>query len=1061
MTKTDFTYTIDPFDFFLLRTPLLPIHTILELNGQCRTTPLPVLTSRLFQDPLIEESIYTASPELHDELKRFIDNKTSDKSSTKLQLSLYKYFLRMSSRCTPFGLFAGYAMGKVSDAKTSFILQDKEAFSKFSRLDISCIKALVNKFQEDKHIRDELILSVNNSLYPVNDKLRYIETVWKHHTVNYILNSVDRSVYLERILHHAEKGFTAIQLADLLADEELSREELLDFIEELIGHQILLRLEPAITGDDYLHTLTQFLRTVPGQSGLVGTLEEIAIELDGQAKGIVKYKKIFALLQKILPDIDPKNIIQTDLHISTHENNMELKEVVSIGEDIRQLIRLRRKAENISLKKFKQKFTTRFGEQEVPLLQALDVDSGIGYGESDGNLVASPFLETLPLGGTGMSARNPVLWNSTHDLKLKIVIEALTQHKSEIILSEEDIQKYGMPETEINLPSSFYVFGSLLKNHAFPETYSSLFLLKGCSGPSACNLISRFCSGDNELTEKIRECLKEEGEQETQILAEIVHLPQGRIGNVITRPCLREYEITFLGVSGKPKEYQIPINDLMVSIQNNEIILRSKRLNKRIIPRLTTAHNFENDRTIAYRFLGDLQYQDTEVNTYWDWEMFSNQPFLPRIRLGRTIVSRAGWILTEEDIRGIPAENQEIMLEKMARVRKERKIPQLVVISQFDNELLIDLACYPALLLLFKEVQKLKRVRLIEFLELPENCLAKGSDGNHCNEIILPFKAVPVIAKPSTVVFKEGHAFNSGPKYFYPGSSWIYYKVYCGTATAEMILREKIDAVVQDLLGNQEIEKFFFIRYQDPEPHLRLRFYHNKKADFSIVVTRRLFAALHPLVESGLITNVQSDLYAPEYDRYGIKTMECSENIFFHDSIAVLNFLRSCEDDQTEAQTWLFAIAGVDEMLNDFGYTLQGKHGILYRLHGYFLKEFGGSEGSPLNRALNDRFRKSITQLEELLNGRKEEALSRAAWNILKQRSSSWKPDIASIKKVLATGNEGIEEESFIQSYLHMFLNRLFTVGQRAHELVIYHYLEKFYRSRIAREKFSQIQPGS
>ncbi len=37
-----------------------------------------------------------------------------------------------------------------------------------------------------------------------------------------------------------------------------------------------------------------------------------------------------------------------------------------------------------------------------------------------------------------------------------------------------------------------------------------------------------------------------------------------------------------------------------------------------------------------------------------------------------------------------------------------------------------------------------------------------------------------------------------------------------------------------------------------------------------------------------------------------------------------------------------------------------------------------------------------------------------------------------------------------MQSYIHMFLNRLFVTQQRKYELIVYHFLEKYYSSRIA-----------
>ena len=92
------------------------------------------------------------------------------------------------------------------------------------------------------------------------------------------------------------------------------------------------------------------------------------------------------------------------------------------------------------------------------------------------------------------------------------------------------------------------------------------------------------------------------------VVAEIAHVPEVRTGNILSRPHLREYEISYLTNTTLDDDHVIPVNDLMVSVSNNRVVLRSKRLKKEIVPRLTTAHNFSKG-TPVYRFLCELQNQ--------------------------------------------------------------------------------------------------------------------------------------------------------------------------------------------------------------------------------------------------------------------------------------------------------------------------------------------------------------------------------------------------------------------------------------------------------------------
>src|SRR5256884_9919165 len=79
----------------------------------------------------------------------------------------------------------------------------------------------------------------------------------------------------------------------------------------------------------------------------------------------------------------------------------------------------------------------------------------------------------------------------------------------------------------------------------------------------------------------------EEAVHPERAFAEVVHLPEGRVGNILSRPVLRGYEIPYLGRSGAPAARQLPLSDLLVSVQGERIVLRSRRLGRDVIPRVS------------------------------------------------------------------------------------------------------------------------------------------------------------------------------------------------------------------------------------------------------------------------------------------------------------------------------------------------------------------------------------------------------------------------------------------------------------------------------------------
>ena len=57
------------------------------------------------------------------------------------------------------------------------------------------------------------------------------------------------------------------------------------------------------------------------------------------------------------------------------------------------------------------------------------------------------------------------------------------------------------------------------------------------------------------------------------------------------------------------------------------------------------------------------------------------------------------------------------------------------------------------------------------------------------------------------------------------GDEWLYYKLYCGARTSDVILTETIKPVTEYLLNQGLIDSWFFIRYGDPDFHIRIRFH--------------------------------------------------------------------------------------------------------------------------------------------------------------------------------------------------------------------------------------------
>nr|WP_262480681.1 lantibiotic dehydratase family protein [Algibacter lectus] len=230
---------------------------------------------------------------------------------------------------------------------------------------------------------------------------------------------------------------------------------------------------------------------------------------------------------------------------------------------------------------------------------------------------------------------------------------------------------------------------------------------------------------------------------ENTILAEIDHLPKFREGNVLLRPSFTSYEIPILTHSLKPKEKQIQLKDLYLSVRGNKLMLRSKKLNKYIIPKLSSSHNYLNPQNLSlYRFLSDFQYQNTTRYIFFDWGSIGEDfIFLPRVVYKNTILSKAIWNLTDVDLKELYLHNTDDNLkEKIYRWRKKFKVPKQFVLKEFDNKLFINTENTFLFKMFLSSVKGLKKIVLEETLINNTSLIVKDEDSKYyTNEIIINF----------------------------------------------------------------------------------------------------------------------------------------------------------------------------------------------------------------------------------------------------------------------------------------------------------------------------------
>jgi lantibiotic biosynthesis protein len=1049
----------DHHNFYLLRTPCFPVNYLERLGdlaGVGQQSP------NLFTDPLFLEALFLGSHELYTQYLKYLNGRRSaDRINSKLLHSIERYFIRMCSRCTPYGMFAGYKAGRLGQ-ETSISLGPRDNYRRHIHLDMHYLTSLAHHLQVLPGIKEHIRYYPNNSLYPVGDKLRYVESSGAGATMSYRISAVDSSEYIDAILTKAEHGACLKQLINTITSEDIDVDQASAFIDLLISNNLLVsELEPAISGGDVFGNMLAALSFLPEDNEVLANMRKVAELMQSREPGTGVYEKIAGFLKSVYSETTVKNLAHTNLELKGGEallNEAVVRDIQAHASALRPLFLLRG---NEHLKTWTQSFREKYEDREIPLIEALDPELGIGYEDyGEGTLTDLPLLANLVL--NGKQPAQQINWSRLLKWKNKKLKESLF-YKKDFVITDEDIFKIGFHDTELKTSESCFVMGSILADsNSAIDRGNYIFSLDTFFGPSSINLISRFSNGDPFLTRKLKECVEgEEAHHPEKIYAEIIHLPESRAGNLLLRPASRQYEIAYLARPSANYENQIHITDLMVSCRGDKVILRSKKLNKEVVPRLSTAHNYTKTSLPVYKFLCALQLQDINTAIVWDWDIFKDDSYLPRVMYKNILLYPATWNISFNElvIQDGPAMSAEMMTNEelcnvYGRMREQLNIPSKVIIMDKDQKLFIDLEDVSYLRLFHNYFRKNQQLSLQEFLFTPENCFVTGEEGKYANEVIIPLTKKLEEKKPQ----RTDHGFRQTGagitrREFTLGTEWLYCKLYAGSVAGEHILKECIAPLALNLKEEGLIEKWFFIRYADPKPHLRIRFFHSADKKFWQKTIDNINSAVAGYSGPGLIEKVQYDTYERELARYGDEKIALSETLFYHDSEAIVHFLGLLEGAESETLRWLMALRNIDMLLSDFRFPLEKKHELLQLLKNRFTREF--SVDKPGLSQLDQLYRTESKRIQRFLDERYDDDNEIGPLvSVFRERSERNKSIMEKLSENDGT-QSSIDLSYLADSHVHMTLNRMLVSDHRKQEMVLYYLLTKYYESRLGFIKFN------
>ncbi|MBB2485207.1 lantibiotic dehydratase [Mitsuaria sp. WAJ17] len=1053
---------IAPAGFALLRHPLLPLRHFQDWQ-QSQDAESFILA--LYAQPWLEEGLYVSSPSLHARLLELRQG-TGEVSRLpterrKLVASLARFLSRAAYRCTPFGLFAQVQLATIGSGEAAAGAPATHALQRGIHLDSGVEACLLERALQDHGWRERLSWQISNTAVRCGEHLSYVDWIYQaNRQRSYRAVELVHGEALQLLLDAAQAPRDFGALNGLLCRQlEVEPAEAAAFLHELIDRRLLLPLlaptaSPGCSLDQALS------RTAPHPA--LEALLDIQRQLQGlrsradSAESLVPAYQ--ALRTRIEAEIGSEDLSRGVLQIDTLDPRpAQLDPALVAGLVARlQEVMVHTARRTAQRQDYKRLFRERFEEREVNLAYALHPELGLPY-PNRGSL-ASPLLEGLKLGGAGGGEGGGALPMLPLERLVLSRLFAQGGQAAPIELSAADLKSLGQP-AEPSLPEGLYAQVARL-----PASLGQppQFELRGLGGRNGLELVARFCHLSPQLGEAAARYAREgRDEQPDCLYAELIHHPQDRLLNILRRPALASHELVYAGSSDRPREQQLWLSDLSIQLVGDRFVLRELRSGRRVIPRLSSAHNYSARQLGTYEFLAGLQDEDGPWMGFAWPQAVQHLPFLPRVAYEGLILVRARWSL---DAAGIEALNKASAQGSLAAWRAERGLPRFATWDQHDNHLPVDLDNPGSVGLLLDEIIKLPQALLHECLALNAAEQHQAFD-QHSQEWLLPLqrpRSAPGPAQAAAWHPQRQTLVAEGERH--PClEDWIYLRLYTGAGYADRLLREHIAPLIREAQAQGQLKAWFVVRYQDSFEHLRLRC-RAVDRDTLVQLHQRLQASLAQAQRRGLLWRVQADDYLPEIERYGgAQGMALAEQLFALDSdelLALLDIEAAAGEAGAEAPPrWLHALASLDSYAGLLCPDPARREALLDKLARQFLEEQTGSAGrSAALVAIGARFREFRRELEGLHKG--EGSLGR--WQAVHAAHAPARLQLLQALQAHLETLPELQRESVLESLLHMHCNRLAPSEPRRHETLLYDFARRLLRGRQARRApVAAVEPAA
>jgi thiopeptide-type bacteriocin biosynthesis protein len=890
-------------DLFLLRAPAaqaaapgpaLPGDgTPPEDTGAC-----VALLAAAAADPVLDEALLLASPALSALVRRVARQGGEGLTASRLRraaLAVLRYDIRMRTRPTPFGLFAGVTTGEFdSTAKAARGTGHRTR----THVDMQWLTKVTHRLEQDPTVRAALDVQAHQALTVRGDRLILTApsapaTAPGADGEGHATVSVRNTPVVAQAVREAREPVPYPLLVERLtaAFPGAPEHRVRSLLDELIRQEILISsLRPPLNGGDPLRHVLTVLDAVQDASPAAEQVRTALHRLDRDREAYDALPP-GAGRESLRGMLDAARDVERDdtpLHIDTRLDAVlhlpyAVREEIERAADV--MYRLSRPKRGLfALRDYHRRFLDVYGaDRLVPVLDLLDPATGLGAPAGYGwpNSEAAP----QPPDDVRTARRDRAM--------ARLAATALRERRREIVVTDAELAELAHDELEPQSAQNsceITVQVVAASTDALTDGEFLVFLSPSPGSHRAGSTFARFADQEPGWGGPFAELHRQSPVHvEGAVAADLAFRTRsGRASNLAHTVPATGRRIS-VGVPDAPGVEELRLADIGIGATLDRLTAVHLPTGREIVPVLGNMVSAPAQAPNAARLLWEIGLEGQRLWEPWNWGPLAQAPCVPRIRYGRFVLAGAVWRLDE--LRD-PAESARTTGRgawdgAVAEWRERWDVPRHVLAVTADQRLLLDLdhVWHRELL----RDQLLRNPDLIA-QEVPgeHEGLLDSPLAGHTAELVVP------LARRSALPAYRPYAGHLSARRTVHGlgGDWLHLKLHGSARTQDELLRTH----VPDLVGRARAlgaDRWFFIRYTDDAGHhLRVRLHADRRTLWGPVAAS-VGELLDDWQRRGLVRSHVVAQYDPETERYGgAEAIEAAEDVFRYDSEAAVELLR-------------------------------------------------------------------------------------------------------------------------------------------------------------------------